>query len=158
MAACRSCDRNDRLPANSFFGDSNRSERISAVNRSHACGHRRPHLPGHATSSDVSQSISGTPNYMSPEQINGAPIDGRSDIFSIGCILFECLAGSPPFAADSLTAVLNGQLTALPPTSRLPAEASDLTKVIERCLSKKTSQRYADVASLRRDLESPLDQ
>ena len=114
-------------------------------------------LAVHATSPDVSHSISGTPNYMSPEQINGEAIDGRSDIYSIGCILFECLAGSPPFAADSVTAVLNGQLTALPPTTRLPAETSGLTKVIERCLSKKPAQRYTDVSSLRQHLESLLD-
>ena len=65
----------------------------------------------HGTTSDTAahqrtQGIVGTANYMSPEQIGGEDLDGRSDLYSLGCVAFELLAAKPPFARDSFVATL----------------------------------------------------
>ena len=59
-----------------------------------------------STNLTASGSILGTPDYMSPEQAQAGHVDGRSDVFSLGCILYECLSGRKPFGGDSLTGVL----------------------------------------------------
>jgi serine/threonine-protein kinase len=89
--------------------------------------------------------IMGTPNYMSPEQARGDHVDGRADLFSLGCVLYECLSGRRPFAGDSLTAILMKILTEPPPpidfdALGLPAPLGD---VLKRALSKNPADRYA---------------
>ena len=59
--------------------------------------------------------IMGTPNYMSPEQARGLKVDGRSDLFSLGCVLYECLTGTRPFQAESVSGILVKILTEEPP-------------------------------------------
>ncbi len=59
-----------------------------------------------STNLTASGSVLGTPDYMSPEQAQGQEVDGRSDLFSLGCILYECLSGRKPFAGDTMTGVL----------------------------------------------------
>ena len=59
--------------------------------------------------------IMGTPNYMSPEQARGLKVDGRSDLFSLGCVLYECLTGARPFQAESVSGILVKILTEDPP-------------------------------------------
>src|SRR5262245_45297451 len=88
--------------------------------------------------------IMGTPNYMSPEQARGDKVDGRADLFSLGCILYECLSGRRPFVGDSLTAILMKILTEPPPpldldALHLPAPLGD---VLKRALAKDPGDRY----------------
>ena len=98
--------------------------------------------------------ILGTPQYMSPEQAAGEPLDGRSDIYSLGVVLYHILAGEPPFDGESAQAILAKQLTAIPPPMRshrrdLPA---DLVAVLDRMLAKDPERRFATAADVSRAL------
>jgi len=89
--------------------------------------------------------ILGTPNYMAPEQARGAALDGRADLFSLGCTLYECLSGQRPFAGDSVTAILVKILQEDPPALdfdalSLPAPLGD---VLRRALAKNPEERFA---------------
>jgi len=96
----------------------------------------------------------GTLLYMSPEQASGEPLDGRSDLFSLGVVLYECLAGKSPFAADSLTSVLARLLTFEPPQpSRLnPRTPAHLDRIVQKLLAKDRRQRYESADQLLADL------
>ena len=89
---------------------------------------------------------------MSPEQCRGAAIDARSDIFSLGSLLFECLTGAPPFEGDSPMAVLSRHLTQVPdrPSLRRPdgSISGSLESLILRALAKDRAKR-SDAALLR---------
>jgi len=100
--------------------------------------------------------ILGTPDYMSPEQATGGSLDGRSDLFSVGSILYECLTGGAPFGAQSLTGVLirivNDEPDPIETASRgLPAE---LGSVLEHALAKDPEWRYANGNELALALEA----
>lgn len=100
--------------------------------------------------------ILGTPDYMSPEQATGGVLDGRSDLFSVGCILYECLTGEAPFRAQSLTGVLirivNDEPSPVDAASRgLPVE---LDSVLEHVLAKDPEWRYANGDELANALTS----
>jgi len=88
--------------------------------------------------------ILGTPAYMSPEQVLSRPVDGRSDIFSLGIVLYELCTGSRPFTGDSLAAVFNAITQEEPPpvTALNPAVPQELSDVIRRCLRKNPDERY----------------
>jgi serine/threonine protein kinase len=101
----------------------------------------------------------GTVHYMSPEQIRGQTLDGRSDLFSVGVILYEILAGRRPFAGDGVTAVLYKIINEDPPEmdlAELGAESSALQDVIRRTLSKDREQRPASAARLADELAGVL--
>ena len=98
--------------------------------------------------SDKDQSISGSPPYISPEQIRGESVDGRSDIYSIGCVLYECLTGQPLFSGESLTEVLNQHLSSHPQIRLDSAASETLVPIIEKCIAKEPRDRYENVASL----------
>src|SRR5208283_4302597 len=87
----------------------------------------------------------GTPAYWCPEQIHGRPQDARSDLFSLGVVLYEMLTGISPFAGDSLQAVCNRVLssTPLPATQSNPSLPSAINEVLARCLAKDPQQRFA---------------
>jgi eukaryotic-like serine/threonine-protein kinase len=98
--------------------------------------------------------VMGTAAYMSPEQVRGAPLDGRSDIFSLGVLLFEMATGQSPFQRESFVDSLHAVAYDEPPPlvslrSHLPEE---LQRIVSRCLRKRPEDRYADAHLLARDL------
>ena len=102
--------------------------------------------------------IVGTPSYMAPEQARGAASGPQTDLYAIGIILFELLAGRPPFLADSPAEVVSMQLHASPPSLFELAPHSDaplaLARVIARALAKDPKRRYESAAEMLADLES----
>ena len=99
--------------------------------------------------------VLGTPSYMSPEQITGKRVDGRSDLFSFGAMLFELVTGATPFDGDSFAALTHQIINAPTPDIRKlrPDTPSRLASVIKRLLQKKLTKRYQDGDELKRDLE-----
>ena len=100
----------------------------------------------------------GTPAYLAPEQIEGRPVDGRADVYSLGCLLYECLAGEPPFVGPSRLAVAWAHLEEEPPRiserdRRLP-EALD--GVIGKAMAKEPDDRYATCGEAVAEAEGAL--
>ncbi len=91
------------------------------------------------------QQMLGTPAFMSPEQCTGAPLDGRSDLFSLGVILYWMATGDKPFVGETLTALSYKIVHAepIPPRSLNPGIPSRLEKIILRCLAKNPDARYS---------------
>jgi TolB-like protein len=97
--------------------------------------------------------VSGTVGYMSPEQVRGESVDGRSDIFALGTVLFEMLAGRRAFAASSKVETLNAILKEEPQPPDAPIPES-LAAILARCLAKRRESRYHSAADLAHDLRS----
>jgi serine/threonine protein kinase len=97
-----------------------------------------------ATQVSGSGRIMGTPAYLSPEQILGEPQNTRSDLFSLGIVLYQMLAGVPPFEGSSVAAVCAQILSTEPPppSQRNPALPAGIDHVVMRCLSKAPADRY----------------
>jgi serine/threonine-protein kinase len=101
----------------------------------------------------------GTPLYMSPEQALGQPVDGRSDLFSLGSIAYTMLTGKQAFRADNVFQVLARvtQEQPLPPSHENPAVPPDVDLFIKRALAKSPAERYQDGESMARDAEELLE-
>jgi beta-lactam-binding protein with PASTA domain/predicted Ser/Thr protein kinase len=99
-------------------------------------------------------SVMGTATYFSPEQAEGAPVDGRSDIYSLGVVLYEMLAGRPPFIGDSPIEVSSQHVhgTVPPPSEFNRTIPSDLQAIVMEALAKSPDQRYQSAEDLRSDL------
>src|SRR3989441_6387339 len=102
--------------------------------------------------------IIGTPQYMSPEQAAGDMLDGRSDIYSLGIVLYQMLAGAPPFDGPSSASILAQQLTQPPPQIRRerPDVPEEMAVVLERMLEKDRKKRFQMAGEVSRALVSAL--
>ena len=102
--------------------------------------------------------IVGTASYMSPEQINGESLDGRSDLYALGVVGFHLLSGRLPFAAQNVAAILHAHLSHPAPAlaSIAPRVPAPIAAVIDRCLEKNREARYATGESLADALEKAL--
>jgi serine/threonine protein kinase/dienelactone hydrolase len=98
----------------------------------------------------------GTVAYMSPEQAQGLPVDARSDIFSLGIVLYEMATGQRPFTGASPISILSAILRDTPPpVSRLaPSAPPPVDAIVARCLEKDPAARYPDASTLRDDLQA----
>lgn len=98
--------------------------------------------------------VIGTATYFSPEQARGDPADERSDLYSLGVVLYEMLAGRPPFSGETPVSVAYQHVTAEVPSPRQlnPAVPAALERIVMRSLEKDPSRRYGRAADLRRDL------
>ena len=93
--------------------------------------------------------IAGTPYYFSPEQARGEPLDGRSDIYSLGCVLYEMLAGTPPFTGP-VESLVHQHLSVEPQpvTNFRPAAPVAVAAVLMRALAKTPQERFPSGAAL----------
>src|SRR5207344_2319876 len=99
-----------------------------------------------SNSSTVAGASVGTPDYMSPEQARGEPVDGRSDLYSLGTMLFEMLTGHPPYqAGDPFTVAL---MHVTHPVPELPSELSWLQPLISGLMAKQPAERYNNGAAV----------
>src|SRR5262249_28407675 len=98
--------------------------------------------------------VIGTVGYMSPEQLKGQPLDERSDVFSLGAVLYEMLSGTRAFPAESAAEVIAAVLSAAPTPRLEPTGAADLNAVLERALARDASRRYPSAAAFLADLRA----
>lgn len=104
----------------------------------------------------MTTSVLATPHYVSPEQAHGERVDARSDLYSVGCMLFELLTGQPPFDAESPLAVVLQHLNEPPPVPSVvrPGLPPALDRVVAKALAKGRDDRYQTAALFRADLEA----
>jgi eukaryotic-like serine/threonine-protein kinase len=98
--------------------------------------------------------VIGTAQYLSPEQARGDTVDARSDVYSLGCVLYEMLTGEPPFVGDSPVAVAYQHVREdpVPPSLRYEGISPDLDAVVLKALAKNPENRYQTAAEMRSDL------
>jgi len=97
----------------------------------------------------------GTPEYMSPEQCQGAPVDGRADIYALGIMLFETLTGRLPFTGDNYHALAHSHIYEMPPFASVinPAIDPAIAQIIQTALAKNPAQRYQRAEDMGKALE-----
>jgi len=100
--------------------------------------------------------IFGTPRYMSPEQVAGKKVDGRSDLFSLGIVFYEMLTGQQPFTGDSMSALLFAVSNSeyVPLEEIAPKTPPSCCRIIERMLAKGVSKRYQSAAQVINDIQA----
>jgi hypothetical protein len=110
--------------------------------------------PGPAES-DGTTKVFGAPAYLSPEQVEGRPVDQRSNIYSLGAIFFYALTGRPPFSGDA-QALLQQQLNAVPepPSARRPGLSAEIDRVILKALEKSSGRRHLTLRQLLSEVEA----
>ena len=98
--------------------------------------------------------VMGTPDYIPPEQAQGRPADFRSDIYSLGVVLFEVFTGKLPFSGDSVMAIVLKQIQTPPPRPRSlnPRIPEDLEALILKCLENNPARRYGQVPEILKDI------
>ncbi len=100
--------------------------------------------------------VMGTPSYMSPEQVKGRPVDGRSDIFSLGVMFYEMLTGEKPFPGQSVTTVIYKIVNEdpIPPRQLNPSIHPGLNDIVMRALAKEPEVRYQSCREMQEDLKN----
>ncbi|HSF43995.1 MAG TPA: protein kinase, partial [Thermoanaerobaculia bacterium] len=103
--------------------------------------------------------VSGTPAYISPEQAQGKPLDPRTDVYSLGVVLYEILAGLQPFTGSNLAQILVRIVQEDPPplARAAPSIPRDLSTLVAKCLEKDPARRYDSARALAEDLDRFLD-
>jgi hypothetical protein len=103
--------------------------------------------------------IMGTPSYMSPEQAEGKTVDGRTDVYGVGAVLFTSLTGRPPYEADTLQALVLAVINQEParPRSINPDIPENLELIVQRAMARVPDERYQSMAELRVALEAYYD-
>jgi serine/threonine protein kinase len=101
-------------------------------------------------------SLLGTPSYMSPEQARGSALDGRSDLFAVGCILYEMVVGKKAFRGESITGLIFKIITEEPPPMREhdPTVPDELVRIVAKALAKAPESRYQSGRELADDLQT----
>jgi eukaryotic-like serine/threonine-protein kinase len=99
--------------------------------------------------------IVGTPHYMSPEQVQGNQLDARSDVYSVGILMYEMFVGRRPFDSSSLTGVLTAHITEKPkpPIEVRKDIGREVNAIILKCLAKSAADRYSHAGDLLKDLD-----
>ncbi|GFG53384.1 serine/threonine protein kinase [Mycolicibacterium agri] len=107
-----------------------------------------------ANSVTQTAAVIGTAQYLSPEQARGEKVDARSDVYSLGCVLYEILTGEPPFIGDSPVAVAYQHVREdpIPPSQRKEGISPELDAVVLKSLAKNPDNRYQTAAEMRADL------
>lgn len=102
--------------------------------------------------------VMGTAQYLSPEQARGETVDARSDIYAIGCVMYELLTGRAPFTGESAVAIAYQHVNEIPvaPSQIDPAIATSLDAIVLHALAKHPSQRYQTAAQMRADVERAI--
>jgi len=103
--------------------------------------------------------VVGTPAYMAPEQAAGdTSVDGRADLYALGCVAFEMLAGRPPFAARTIPALMAAQISQRAPdlTVEAPQTPPRVVALVHRCLAKSPDDRHTSADALLRELDDIL--
>ena len=110
---------------------------------------------GEAGGLTTAGTVMGTPDYMSPEQAQGLPADFRSDIYSLGIVLFEVFTGALPFSGDTMMQIVLSHIRNPPPTPRSvnPRVPERLEAIILKCIEKDPARRYQSVGDLLDDLD-----
>ncbi len=145
----------DLKPENVFLGLDGRVKILDfGLAIRHDPGPQASPAPGLSTAATRSL-LAGTAGYMAPEQVRGGMVDGRADIFALGAVLHEMLAGARPFKGKGVLGTLNAVLTEQPPdlTHVNPGISPALSLVVLRCLAKSADDRFATAA----DVGSALD-
>jgi serine/threonine-protein kinase len=103
--------------------------------------------------------IFGTPEYMAPEQISGEPVDGRADLYALGCVLYELMTGERPFEGPSSVVVLGKQLREDPiaPRARIPEIPAKVEAIVLQALAKRPEERFVNANAMRAAIRELLE-
>jgi serine/threonine-protein kinase len=142
----RSIVHRDLKPANFLIARTSEELKLTGFN---VCkrNHEKPR------SLTLQGELVGTPSYMSPEQCMGLPVDNRSDIYSLGCCMYESLTGSPPFTGNTIIDTMMMHVSAQSPALLdLKPEIAHVQAVLSRCLEKKAEDRFQSMQEVQRAL------
>ncbi len=109
---------------------------------------------GNESTMTRTEAVIGTAAYLSPEQARGEHVDARSDLYSLGCLLYELLTGTPPFVGDSAVAVAYQHVREdpVPPSTYVTGLSPDVDAIVLTAMAKNPAHRYADADAMREDL------